>query len=172
MAKQNEEIDRLLYEAEKFTIVDKNKMGVQEYAGVIGGAIGFGIGLLTLPLSLFGSFGLGASLMHKSLNLMAKSIDLKAENQVEYTVSLEDIRTAAKSLKSSEFLLDDILDKLDRLKYKLKSNDYLVPEYRKKLKEIEFLERGLTNKRSELGRVIESVERTRSMVIKRSNEKH
>ena len=172
LAKQNEEIDRLLYEAEKFTIVDKNKMGVQEYAGVIGGAIGFGIGLLTLPLSLFGSFGLGASLMHKSLNLMAKSIDLKAENQVEYTVSLEDIRTAAKSLKSSEFLLDDILDKLDRLKYKLKSNDYLVPEYRKKLKEIEFLERGLTKKRSELGRVIESVERTRSMVIKRSNEKH
>lgn len=169
--KQKDELERILREINKYTVMTESSFNLLDITSLISNTIGLGLGLLTLPFSSSRAFTLGTNLMRKSIKGINKYFEptpIKVTRN--YEISLSDIESALKSLKSSDFLLEDILDKLDHLKYKLKLYDYKVPELDKKLKEIETLEKGLAKKKRELSKMLESMEKSKVKVMERDKK--
>lgn len=174
LEKQKAEIEQISREIDKYSVITEIKYNFTNFNSLLSMTIGLGVGLLTLPFSYSRSFTLGTNLIRKALHKASaffNTKDTKAQS-INYRIDIKDIETAAKSLKSSEFLLEDILDKLDHLKYKIKMYEYKIPDASKKLKEIEALESGLSKKKRELSKIVESFEKSKVKVIERSGKKN
>ena len=174
LEKEKKVIERILRDINKYTEVTEKTHDLMDVFSLVGRTIGIGVGLLTLPFSASRSLVLGTNLIRRSLNRISGLFrrDKPLNKKIHYEISLTDIETATKSLKSSDFLLEDILDKLDHLKYKIKIYEYKIPEVSKKIKEIEVLEQGLVKKKRELTKMIESLEKSKIKVLNRENNKH
>ncbi len=169
--KQKEELERILREINKYTVISDRSFGFLDLISLISNTIGIGIGLLTIPFSNSRSLTLGTNLLKKSMKRFNNHFSVTPSKEIrDYEISMSDIESALKSLKSSDFLLEDILDKLDHLKYKLKIYDYKIPELSKKLKEIEVLESGLAKKKRELNKMLESLEKSKVKVMERDKK--
>ena len=171
LEKQKKEIEKLAKEIDKVNIKIERKSNITNFGSLLSNAIGIGVGLLTLPFSYSRTFALGTNLIRNSLNNIHNKVKInKSETKTKnYVININDIETNEKALKTSDFLLEDTLDKLDHLKYKVKIYAYKIPDVEKKLKEIEALEQGLINKKRNLSKLVETFEKNKVKVLVREN---
>ena len=170
LEKQNQELEKITREINRFDTIITKKTEITNLGSLISNVIGIGVGILTLPFSSVRSFALGTKLIKNSLDNINKKVkfDTTETTAIKYRISFIDIQTYANALKTSDFLLKNILDKLDRLKYKIKLYDYKIPNYLDKLKEIEILETGLIIKKRKLNEMVENLEKNKIKVLKRN----
>ena len=172
LEKEKKELERISRKIDEFDINIERKLKITNMGSLLDNTIGIGIGLLTLPFSFSKTLALGTNLIRKSINRIHEDVKLDVvERKVkDYKVSTKDIMTTEKALKTSDFLLEDVLDKLDHLKYKIRLQDYKIPDVQKKLKEIEALESGLAKKKRDLKKLVESFEKNKVKVLNRDNK--
>ena len=169
LEEQKKELEAIDRKIDQFDIVSERKVRLTNTRALISGTIGLGIGLLTLPFSFCRTFALGANMIRNSLNSINHRVSLNQQVRKvrNYRISVEDIETVDKALRSSDYLLEDTLDKLDHLKYKIKHYEYKLPDASEKLQEIALLEKGLTKKKEELTKAVESLEKHKAKVLTR-----
>ena len=169
LEKLKKEIENIEYDIDDYTAHIVRKYNTTDFDSLLSETIGLGLGILTLPFSFARSFTLGTRLVKRSIDRIAKILKptYREEEVIDYKVSISDIETTAKALKSSSFLLEDLFDRLDNLKYKIKINDYVLPDVDKKLKEIDVLKEGLIKKKRELNKLVESLEKSKTKAMKR-----
>jgi len=170
LEEQKKEIEDISRQIDKYQLVHETKQKYTNFGSLLSGALGIGVGLLTLPFSFCRTFALGTNMMQKSIKRINKEFKVETSETVrkDYKVSLKDIETFEKSLKSSDFLLKDTLDELDRLKYKIKYYEYKLPDAKVKIKEIEALEKGLSKKKEDLTKIVESFEKQKVKALNRN----
>ena len=173
LEEQKKEIDRISRQIDRYNIITETKTKYKNLGSLLSGTIGIGLGLLTLPFSFSRTIALGSNLINKSARKISK--DFKVESSTtkfkNYRITIKDIETIEKSLKSADFLLEETLDELDRLKYKLKNYGYKIPNADEKLKEIALLEKGFAKKKESLTKVVESLEKNKIKVLNRDGVK-
>ena len=173
LEEQQKELENLVRNLDEFNIITERKIRFTNLGTLIDSTIGIGIGLLTLPFSFSRSFALGSQLIHNSISNINKKVKLNvsASEKKAYRITIKDIETSTKSLKSSDYLLESTLDQLEHLKHKIKYYSYKIPDVDKKLEKIEILENGLIKKKRELNKLVEKLEKSKTKVIKRSGIK-
>ena len=173
LEKQKKELEKIINRIDNYRTITERVNKQKDFSSLLNHTIGLGVGVLTMPFTFSRSLVLGTNFMQRALNRLyaMMRIGSSSKKRIEYEITLSDIESAFKSLKSSDFLLEDILDDLDHLKYKLKIFDYKIPELEKKLKEIDVLEKGLIKKKRELTKMMESLEKAKIKVIKRNDKK-
>ena len=172
LEKQKKEIEKLSKEINDFNIITERKVKFTNLGSLLSNMIGIGVGLLTLPFSNARSLALGTHLISNSLENINKDVkmDVSETKRKNYKINVKDIITSEKALKTSDFLLENTLEKLDHLRYKIKIYEYKIPDVDQKLKEIEVIEKGLIKKKRELKKLVESFEKSKIKVLERTNK--
>lgn len=172
LEKSQRQIEKISRDIDEYTIKYERKLNVSNLDELVSGVIGIGVGLITLPFSFSRTFALGTNLIDRSMNKIGENLKFRIDvtREKNYKIDIKDIMSAEKALKSSDFLLEDVLFKLDNLKYKIKLMEYKIPDVDKKMQEIELIEKGLIKKKRELRKIVEAFDKTKVKVINRDNK--
>ncbi|MBQ4633902.1 MAG: hypothetical protein IJB71_00970 [Bacilli bacterium] len=166
---QKQELDLITTKINDFKTVNSIDRHLKGLGSSFGDFIGIGLGLLTLPFSASRTFALGTNLIRNSVTNIKKNVKLETKEKIsrEYNITEQDIKTAADGIKTSTFFLDDIFKNLNDIKFGIKYYKDHIPDSSKMLKQIELMERALVNKRINLRKLEESLEKSKIKVLER-----